>query len=83
MNISGVTQTMPAMNQQASMIGASQASAPAQEIQSSSPDVMDVGMQASTQVLDMANRQFEEAANQLLRDMATMTGVGQNLDIRV
>ena len=83
MNISGVTQTMPSIDQQASMIGAAQASSPAPSVQASSPEVMDVGMAASTQVLDMANRQFEEAANQLLRDMATMTGVGQNLDIRV
>ena len=83
MNISGVTQTMPSIDQQYSMIGASQSPSPAQEVQASSPEVMNVGMEASVQVLDMANRQFEEAANQLMRDMATMTGVGQNLDIRV
>ena len=83
MTISGVTQTMPSIDQQASMIGTTQPPSPAQEVQGSSPEVRNVGMEASTQVLDMANRQFEEAANQLLRDMATMTGVGQNLDIRV
>jgi hypothetical protein len=83
MNISGVTQTMPTMEQQFPMIGATQPTQQAQEIQPSSPSVSNVGMEASTQALDIANRSFEEAANQILRDMATMTGVGQNLDIRV
>lgn len=36
--------------------------------------------QVATQVLDMAQSQFEDAANQLISTMAAATGVGQNVD---
>ena len=82
MNISGITSTMPSIDQQYSMAGA-QAPAPVQETQPVSPEVMNVGMEASVQVLDMANSAFEAAASQLIDSMAQMTGVGQNFDATV
>ena len=36
--------------------------------------------QVATQVMDMAQNQFEDAANQLISQMAAATGVGQNVD---
>ena len=83
MNITGVTSTMPSIDQQYSMAGQTAPPAPAQEVQPVSSDVVNVGMQASVQVMDMANSAFEDAASQLIDSMAAMTGVGQNIDIRV
>jgi len=41
-------------------------------------------MAASVQVLDMAQNAFEDAADQLLASMtASMTGVGQSVDMSV
>ena len=83
MNITGVTSTMPTIDQQYSMVGQTAPPAPAQEAQPISSETMNVGMQASVQVLDMANSAFEDAASQLIDSMAQMTGVGQNVDISV
>ena len=74
---------MPSMDQQYSMTGAAQAPAPAQEPQVVSQDMVNVAMELSVQTLDMANSAFEDAASQLIDSMAQMTGVGQNIDIRV
>ena len=84
MTVNGITSTMPSLEQQYSMGGASQAPAPVQELQQvSSQDIVNVGMEASVQVMDMANRAFEDAASQLIDTMAQMTGVGTNFDARV
>jgi hypothetical protein len=65
------------------MTGAVQSTAPTQEVQAASGEGMNIGMEASTQALNMATAPFEDAAMQLLSDMAAITGIGQNLDIRV
>ena len=83
MNISGVTQT-------AQMLPGSQqtqaTSQPAQIPEEAGPtgaDAVTFSAQVSTQVMDMAQRQFEDAANQLISSMAAATGVGQNVDLSV
>ena len=81
--ISGITPTMPIIIDQYSMINATQAPAPTLEIKSDFSDVMNVSLQASVQVMDMANSAFEQAAAQLLEGLAQMTGVGQNFDVMV
>ena len=83
MNVTGVTSTMPSMEQQYSMTGAAQAPPPVQEPQVMSQDIVNVPMELSVQTLDMANSAFEDAASQLIDSMAQMTGVGQNFDARV
>ena len=86
MNITGVTSTMPSMEQSFAMTGA-QASAPVQEVGAvDTPMEMDAAsfsVQVSTEVMDMANQAFDAAAQQLIQQMAQMTGVGQNFDARV
>jgi len=80
MNIEGVTQT-------AQVLPDSQAQPPQQQVQApeqSQPtgaDTVNLSAQVSMQVLDMAQKQFEEAANNLISQMAAVTGVGQNVDV--
>ena len=82
MNISGVTQT-------AQVLPGSQASAEPQvqsvdQTQSAmGADAVNFSAQVQTQVMDMAQSQFEDAANQLISTMAAATGVGQNVDVSV
>ena len=83
MFVAGVTSTMPDFDQQYGTVGATQPAAPAQDAQPVSPEAMNVGMQASVQVMDMANNMFEQAASQLIDSMAQMTGVGRNFDMSV
>ena len=78
--ISPITSTVPSIIDQYSMINMTQPPAPAREIQADFSDVMNVSLETSVQVMDMANNAFEQAARQLLEGMAQMTGVGQNFD---
>ena len=82
MNIAGVTQT-------AQVVPGSQPQAAEPQVQAMSEtqptgaDVVNLSAQVSTQVLNMAQSQFEDAANQLISTMAAATGVGQNVDVSV
>ena len=83
MNISGVTQT-------AQVLPGSQtppAEPPAQPIGGTETamgaDAVNFSAQVQTQVMDMAQSQFEDAANQLISTMAAATGIGQNVDVSV
>ena len=83
MNISGVTQTaqvLPgsqAQNQEPAVQSADQAQA------AMGADAVNFSAQVQTQVMDMAQSQFEDAANQLISTMAAATGVGQTIDVSV
>jgi hypothetical protein len=77
MNIAGVTQTaqvLPTPQPQAEAPRAADEAA-------SGADSVNLSAQVSAQVLDMAQSQFEDAANQLISTMAAATGVGQNVDV--
>ena len=83
MNISGVTQT-------AQILPGSQAAAaepqarPAEEAEAAmGADSVSFGAQVQTQVMNMEQNQFEDAANQLISTMAAATGVGQTIDLSV
>ena len=83
MNISGVTQT-------AQVLPGSQAPAAEPPVQSADiaqsamgADAVNFSAQVQTQVMDMAQSQFEDAANQLISTMAAATGIGQNVDMSV
>ena len=83
MNISGVTQT-------AQVLPGSQTPASEPNVQSvdqtqaaMGADAVNFSAQVQTQVMDMAQSQFEDAANQLISTMAAATGVGQNVDVSV
>jgi len=83
MNISGVTQT-------AQILPGSQPQAAEPQVQSldqtqaaMGADAVDFSAQVSTQVMDMAQTQFENAANELISSMAVATGVGQTIDVSV
>ncbi|MDR2571733.1 MAG: hypothetical protein LBD23_15760 [Oscillospiraceae bacterium] len=83
MNIAGITQTAqvlpstqpPAEQQQISTLNDTDMAMGA--------DAVNFSAQVSTQVLDMAQSQFEDAANELISTMAAATGVGQNVDMSV
>lgn len=81
MNISGVTQTAQVLPQQQQP--APEAPPPSTESQSVSSDTVNLSAQVSTQVMDMAQQQFEQAANELVSQMAAATGVGANVDMSV
>ena len=83
MNVSGVTQTAQILPQ---------TQAPAQEpnVQpidqtqaAMGADAVNFSAQVQTQVMDMAQTQFENAANELISTMAAATGVGQTVDVSV
>ena len=83
MNITGVTQT-------SQIIPGSQTPSLDQQIQPASQndslmgaDAVNFSAQVQTQILDMAQNQFEDAANQLISSMAAATGLGQNVDVSV
>ena len=82
MNINGITQTAQVLpNTQAQ-----EAPAPVQSLSQSEAvgaDAVSLSAQVSTQVMDMANREFENAANELISTMAAATGVGSNVDVSV
>ena len=83
MNISGVTQT-------AQVLPGSQTPASEPNIQAidqtqaaMGADAVNFSAQVQTQVMDMAQTQFENAANELISTMAAATGVGQTVDVSV
>jgi len=82
MDIAGVTQT-------AQVLPGSQPQAVQQQVQalaqaqSTGADAVQFSAQVATQVMDMAQSQFENAANELISTMAAATGVGQNVDMTV
>jgi len=83
MNISGVTQT-------AQVLPGSQPPASEPNVQSLdqaeatvAADAVNFSAQVSTQVMDMAQTQFENAANELISSMAAATGIGQSVDVSV
>ena len=83
MNISGVTQT-------AQILPGTQTQAAEPQVQSRDltqatmgADAVNFSAQVSTQVMDMAQTQFENAANELISAMAATTGVGQTIDVSV
>jgi len=82
MNISGVTQTAQVLpNTQAQ-----ETPAPVQSLAQSEAvgaNAVNMSAEVSTQVMDIANRQFEQAANELISTMAAATGVGSNVDVSV
>ena len=78
MSIAGIGQTIPDYSM---AIGAMEA--PASSEPASGADMIGARMEASVRVLDMANSFVEDAAGQLIASMNQMTGVGQNIDIRV
>jgi len=82
MNISGVTQTaqvLPGSQQAAEP----QVQSPDQTQAAMGADAVNFSAQVSTQVMDMAQSQFENAANELISQMAATTGVGQTIDVSV
>jgi len=77
MDITGVTQTAQILpGQQAQQTQQTQATN-----KTKGADVVNLSAQMSTQVLDMAQKQFEDAANQLISSMASATGIGQHVDV--
>jgi len=80
MNIAGVTQTEQMLPN--TTPPAPQAPSTEQG-QLTGADTVNFGAQVSTQVLDMAQKQFEQAANELISSMAAATGVGSNVDVSV
>ena len=80
MNITGVTQTAQILPGSQPPAADTQVQAPYQA-ETMGADAVNFSAQVSTQVLDMAQSQFEDAANQLISTMAAATGVGANVDI--
>ena len=83
MNIAGVTQTAQVLPGSQTPAAEQQPTQAPQEAQAMGADAVNLSAQVSTQVLDMAQSQFEDAANQLISTMAAATGVGQNVDMSV
>jgi len=52
------------------------------QITESAPDAVNVSLQASIKVMNMAQSAFENAAAELIEAMASATGVGANVDVR-
>jgi len=46
-------------------------------------NAINLSSMVSVQVLDLAQSAFEDAAEQLIATMSTMTGTGQNIDMMV
>jgi len=82
MNITGVTQTAPILPDNQTAPQPKAVSQTGSQDQASGADAIYASMEASIQVMDMANTVFEDAANQLIASMAATTGVGQNIDMR-
>jgi len=84
MNISGVTHTAPVMPTTQAMGAQETAQAtqmpPEAAVADAPASAVAFEAQVSTQVMDIAQNQFEDAANQLISQMAAATGVGQNVD---
>ena len=89
MNITGVTQTAPVLpvNQPAYQPQAAQQTRVQSQESSDGmirgADVISASVTASIKVMDLAQNSFEDAANQLIAEMAAVTGIGQNVDMTV
>jgi len=83
MNIAGVTQTAQVLPQQVQTQNQVPEPVQPQQSQDMAGDVVNFSAQVSTQVMDMAQSQFEDAAEQLISTMAAATGIGQNVDMSV
>ena len=86
MNITGVTQTAQILppNQAVPQSPAAQNRVQGQgqnEDSATGADAIGARMEASIQVMNMEQNSFEDAANQLLDQMAAFTGVGQNINM--
>ena len=83
MNIAGVTQTAQVLPGSQPPPPDAQPAQTSGEAQAMGADAVNLSAQVSTQVLDMAQSQFEDAANQLISTMAAATGVVQNVDMSI
>ena len=87
MNVSGVTQSAQVLpsTQPFQSAQAQQTTTQMDEIAATTggADAVNFGAQVQTQVMDMANNQFEQAANELISSMAMATGIGQTIDLSV
>ena len=83
MNITGVTQTAQVLPQVQTQNQVPEPVQPQGQSQDLSGDVVNLSAQVSTQVLDMAQSQFQDSAEQLISSMAAATGIGQNVDMSV
>ena len=83
MNISGVTQTAQILPGSQTPPAEPPVQSPGQTEAAMGADAVNFSAQVQTQVMDMAQSQFEDAANQLISTMAAATGIGQNVDVSV
>ena len=83
MNITGITQTAQVLPTPQPQQAAEQQAQSAEQVESTGANSVNLSAQVSTQVLDMAQDQFEQAANELISTMAAATGVGSNVDMSV
>ena len=83
MNISGVTQTAQVLPGSQAPSAEQQVQNPDQTQAAMGADAVNFSAQVQTQVMDMAQTQFENAANELISSMAAATGIGQSVDYHV
>jgi len=83
MNISGVTQTAQILPGSQPPAQEPVVQAIDQELSAIGADAVNFSAQVQTQVMDMAQTAFEDAANELIATMAAATGVGQTIDLSV
>jgi len=83
MNISGVTQTAQVLPSTQPAGSEADVQAYQQAEAAVAADSVNFSAQVSTQVMDMAQSQFENAANELISSMAAATGIGQSVDYSV
>lgn len=87
MNIAGVTQTQVLPQAQPTQQSPGQTeefqTALSNEMAAEGADAVNLSAQMSTQVMDIAQRQFEDAANDLIASMAAASGLGQTVDVSV
>ena len=81
MNIAGVTQTAQVLP--ATQPTSAEPTVSAEQAAGVGADVVNFSAQVSMQVMDIAQSQFEDAANELISQMAAATGVGANVDVAV
>ena len=84
MNISGITQTAQVLpGSQGSQTPSTGQTQAAEQVESTmGADAVNFSARVQTQVMDIAQNQFEDAANQLISAMAAATGVGQTVDLQ-
>ena len=80
MNITGLASASPMLDTQVQAPVQAPEQAPDANV---SADAVNLSAEVSAQVLNMAQTQFEDAGNQLVEQMAALTGVGQTIDLSV